>query len=72
MKVMDLYELLGETFADLHTADATSEDFKRIIRKADAEAKLAKQMIGVVNAISVADKMTGDNSRTEHITGTKR
>ncbi len=69
MKMIDVFDLLGETMAEVHVAPKGSDMFDHVIVKAEYEAKLAKQMINAADIILRTDKMTGRNDRIDKFIG---
>lgn len=69
MKMTDLFDILGETIVALHTAPKDSSDFDHAIKKAEYEAKVAKQMVNTADIILRTDKMTGRNDRINKAVG---
>lgn len=66
MKVHDIMTILGETIAELHSTPYKDEAFEGAIKRAEYEAKLAKQFINGADITLRADKMAG---RTDRIDG---
>lgn len=69
MKVTDVFDLLGETMAELHASPKNSDLFDHAILKAEYEAKIAKQMINAADIILRTDKMTSRNDRIDKVVG---
>lgn len=69
MKMIDVFDLLGETMAEVHAAPANTDMFDHAILKAEYEAKLAKQMVNAADIILRTDKMTGRNDRIDKAVG---
>ena len=69
MKMTDLFDILGETITELHVAPKESSDFDHAIKKAEYEAKVAKQMSNAADIILRTDKMTGRTDRINKIIG---
>lgn len=67
MKIHDLMTLLGETIAELHSQSYKSAEFESAIKKAEYEAKVAKQMINAADITLRADKMAGRTDRIDEI-----
>lgn len=65
--ITDLIALMGETFAEVHSASRKSEDFESILKKAEYEAKLAKQIINGADIIIRTDKMSGRHDRIDRL-----
>lgn len=69
MKLMDLYVMLGETMADLHTAD--EKTIKEKIRRANSEEKLSRQIVSIANTMLNAEKL-GYTENVDRIFGDGR
>lgn len=67
MKVHDIMTLLGETIADLHATPYTDKAFDSILKRAEYEAKLAKQFINGADITLRTDKMAGRTDRIDAI-----
>lgn len=67
MKVKDMMELIGETIAELHAQPYGSKEFEGAIKKAEHEAKLAKQFFNGADVTLRADKMAGRTDRIDAI-----
>ena len=65
MKVKDMMTLLGETMTELHVTPYKSEDFEGVLKKAEYEAKIAKQYINAADVTIRADKMMGITNNVE-------
>lgn len=61
--------LLGETMAELHTTSYKSDDFEGVLKKAEYEAKLAKQFINAADVTLRTDKMAGRHDRIDKVVG---
>lgn len=60
-------EILGDSITDLHSIPYKSEDFEGAIKRAEFEAKLAKQFINGADITLRADKMAGRTDRIDEI-----
>ena len=69
MKMMDLFDILGETIQDLHVEVADTANFQHAILKAEYEAKLAKQLVNAADVILRTDKMTSRHDRIDKVVG---
>lgn len=70
MKIKDLMDILGETIAEIHsTSYKDKEAFAASIKKAEYEAKAAKQIINGADITLRADKMAGRHDRIDEIVG---
>ena len=69
MKMMDMFDILGETLQDLHVEAADTPAFKHAVQKAEFEAKLAKQLVNAADVVLRTDKMTGRNDRIDKVVG---
>lgn len=67
--ITDLIALMGETFAELHSTLYKSEDFEGVLKKAEYEAKLAKQIINAADIVTRSDKMSGRHDRIDRLVG---
>ena len=69
MKMMDMFDILGETLIDLHAEASDTAAFKHAVQKAEFEAKLAKQLVNAADVVLRTDKMTGRNDRIDKVVG---
>lgn len=67
MKVKDLMTLLGESIAELHCTSYKDEAFDGALKRAEYEAKLAKQFINGADITLRTDKMAGRTDRIDEI-----
>lgn len=67
MKVKDMMDLIGETIAELHSRPYNTKEFEGAIKRAEYEAKLAKQFFNGADITLRADKMMGRTDRTNEI-----
>lgn len=67
MKVHDIMTLLGETMAELHATPYKDEAFEGVLKRAEYEAKLAKQFINGADITLRTDKMAGRTDRIDAI-----
>ena len=67
--IVDLINLMGETFAEVHSTVHESEDFDGILKKAEYEAKLAKQIINAADIVIRSGKMSGRHDTIDKLVG---
>lgn len=67
MKVKDIMDILGETMAELHATPYKSDDYDKMLKKAEYEAKIAKQFINGADITLRTDKMAGRTDRIDAI-----
>lgn len=67
MKVHDLMTILGETIAELHATPYKDAAFEGAIKRAEYEAKVAKQFINGADITLRADKMAGRTDRIDEV-----
>lgn len=67
MRVKDLMDVLGETIAELHATPYRSDDYDKVLKKAEYEAKIAKQFINGADITLRADKMAGRTDRIDAV-----
>lgn len=67
MKVKDIMDLIGETISELHAQPYGSLEFEGALKRAEYEAKLAKQFINGADITLRADKMSGRNDRIDEL-----
>lgn len=67
MTVKTMMEILGETIAEIHATHYKDEAFEGVLKKAEYEAKLAKQFINGADITLRADKMAGRTDRIDKI-----
>ena len=67
MKVHDVMTLLGETIAELHSTSYKDDAFEGALKRAEYEAKLAKQIINGADITLRADKMAGRTDRIDAV-----
>lgn len=65
MNVKRILDLIGESIEDLHTQKCGTDDFEGAIKRAEYEAKLAKQFINGADVTLRADKMSGRTDRID-------
>lgn len=69
MKVIDLMTILGETIAELHSTPYGDKSFEQVLKKAEYEAKIAKQVINAADITLRTDKMAGRTDRIDSVVG---
>lgn len=69
MTIKDLNVILGETLAELHSVNGKTKDFDIAIKRAEMEAKVAKQMINAADITLRTDKMAGRHDRIDDVVG---
>lgn len=65
MNVKRILDLIGESIEDLHTQKYGTDNFEGAIKRAEYEAKLAKQFINGADVTLRADKMSGRTDRID-------
>ena len=69
MTVMELMKVMGETIDELHDTELGSEEFGGVLRRAESEARVAKQFIRGADLIYKSDKMKGQSARIDAVIG---
>ena len=63
MKMIELYDTMGECLRNLNRKDISSEDFERAVTTAKTTANLAKRMITDANSMMQAKRSVGSLSK---------
>ena len=69
MTIMRLNDVLGETLENLHSAEGSTDAFETSLKKAEFEAKIAKQIINGADVTLRADKLVGRTDRIDKVVG---
>lgn len=69
MTILRLTDILGESIEALHKFQEGGEGFELAIKKAEHEAKLAKQIINGADITLRADKLSQRNDRIDKVVG---
>lgn len=67
MKLKTIFDLLGESMAEVHSTPYADRHFESVLKRAECEAKIAKQMINTADVFLRADKMISRSDRIDDI-----
>jgi len=69
MTLTTIFDILGETIVELHTTAYGDKDYEAILKKAEYESKVAKQMVNIADITLRTDKMSGKTKRIDKVVG---
>ena len=69
MTLVRLHDILGETIENLHKTKEDGKAFELATRKAEYEAKIAKQIINNADIILRTDKLSNRSDRIDVVVG---
>jgi len=69
MTLKTMFDLLGETMSELHTTVYDDKNYEAILKKAEYESKVAKQMVNIADITLRTDKMSGKTDRIDKVVG---
>ena len=69
MTLTDIFDILGETIVELHTTTYRDKDYEAVLKKAEYESKVAKQMVNIADITLRTDKMSGKTKRIDKVVG---
>ncbi len=69
MTLKTIFDLLGETIAELHATAYNDKNYDAVLKKAEYESKVAKQMVNIADITLRTDKMSGKTKRIDKVVG---
>jgi hypothetical protein len=69
MTLVRLHDILGETIESIHNTNENSKAFELATKKAEYEAKIAKQIINNADIILRTDKLSNRCDRIDTVVG---